>query len=154
MKWFKSYELVPESLHKLRGERSLQLIDKRLMEFLDKLREALGSPITVNTWKQGGQFSQRGLRTREFYKSDKAYQESLSQHKFGRACDFDVKGMTASEVRQWIIGNRNLWWVKGIGFLEDDVNWVHVDFRFINDEDDLWVWSVVTGRTEVYKRSN
>lgn len=152
MKYFKVHELVPESVYKRRGTKAMQLIDTRVQVFLDNLREALGAPITVNTWRSGGCFSQRGLRTREFYKSDQAYIDSLSQHKYGRGVDFDVKGLSVKEVHKWLIENRNLAWVRPVTFVETGVNWVHVDCRFTTEDGDLWLWNVETGKTEVYKR--
>ena len=143
---FKACELVPASVYKDRGERSLQLMDKELLVFIDRLREELGRRITINNWYWGGAFSQRGLRT-----PDSDVYSRYSQHTYGKAIDFDVEGMDAGQVRQWIIDNRHLEWVRPISFIEDGVNWVHVDTRPI-DNDQLWVWHVKTNKTKVYER--
>ena len=63
-KYFKAYELVPEKLYKLRGEKALELLDRELLVALDYVREKLGK-VTVNTWKSGGVFQYRGIRTPE-----------------------------------------------------------------------------------------
>ncbi len=147
MKHFKVQELVSESVYNVRGERSIQLIDNRITTFLDELREALQASITCNDWLWGGKYSWRGLRT-----SDSEDFSQYSQHTFGRAIDFKVKGMSAEEVRQWIIKNRNLWWVKPISFIEGEVSWVHVDVRNLGS-DDIWLWGKKSKETTVYKRS-
>ena len=75
--------------------------------------------IGVNNWHEGGPFSQRGFR------DDPATGSTFSQHRFGRALDFDVVGMAADEVRSWILNH-----VKELPFItrmERDVNWVHID---------------------------
>lgn len=146
MKYFKVQELVDKSTWEARGERSIQLIDKAIPMFLDNLREALGRPITINNWHIGGDFNWRGLRT-----PDSPWYSTYSQHSFGRGLDFDVKGMSAEEVRQWLIKNRNLEWVKCITFIEGGTNWVHVDIRGGTNED-LWLWDVNTNETEIFKK--
>ncbi len=148
MKYFKTQEVVSESTYNTRGERSLQLVDSRIQTFLDNLREALGRPITCNDWLWGGKFQWRGLRT-----SESEDFSQWSQHTFGRAIDFTVKGMTAQEVRDWIIQNRDLWWVKPITFLEEGkfVTWVHCDTR-AGTNGNLWVWNIDNGKTKVFKR--
>ncbi|WP_347368006.1 D-Ala-D-Ala carboxypeptidase family metallohydrolase [Vibrio vulnificus] len=142
-KYFKAYELVPADIFNKRGEAALELIDPRLLITLDQLREKLQKPITINNYKWNGAFSQRGLRSRSFYKSDKDYQDSLSQHKYGRAVDFDVKGMTAQQVREFIHANRSMF--PYITFIETDVNWVHVDVR----NGDYRIWSPTRGFVNV-----
>ncbi len=148
MKYFKIQEFVSECVYKLRGERSVQLIDNRIMKFMDGLREALGKPITCNNWHVGGDYQWRGLRNPR-----SAWYSEFSQHTQGRAIDAKIKGMSAEEVRQWIIDNRNLEWVKPITFLEagKTVTWLHADVRS-GTNGDLWVWDKDTGKTTVYQR--
>lgn len=51
----------------------------------------------------------------------------VSPHMTGQSVDFDVQGLIAEEVRQWIIKNQNL--LPYPIRLEDDDNWVHLDTR-------------------------
>lgn len=142
---FTACEFVPKSIYNLRGEKAVQLMDKEVLVFIDKLRDVLGKRITINDWKWGGQFSQRGLRT-----SESRYFKPFSQHTFGKALDFDVEGMTAKEVRKWIIEHCELEWIKPITFIEDGVSWVHIDTRpTIGDR--LVVWNVRTGDSKCYR---
>ena len=139
-KYFKLHELVSKSDYDSLGEKCWDLLDERALRTLDALREDLGRPITINTWKTNGQFSWRGYRSRAYYKSDAEYIKSRSQHKFGRAFDFDVKGMSAEDVRQYIYKNKSKF--PHISFIEADVNWVHFDTRNCQE---ITAWSPKTG---------
>jgi hypothetical protein len=146
LKNFATHEFVPKSTYIARGEKAIELMDRELLIFIDKLREALDKPITINNWKWGGTFSFRGLRTEE-----SEFYSRYSQHSYGKALDFDVQGMSGEEVRQWIIKNRELAWVKPITFIEDAVNWVHVDTR-PTENDGLIVWNPKTGAVKTHSR--
>ncbi|MEL4402212.1 D-Ala-D-Ala carboxypeptidase family metallohydrolase [Shewanella algae] len=124
-KHFKIYELVDRKTYNDRGEKAWQLFDPRLLKLLDQLRELFDAPITINNWYWGGQFSNRGLRT-----SASPYYRPYSQHSFGRAVDFDVKGLTADQSREKIIEwfNNGILEIDSIT-LELGVNWVHLDVR-------------------------
>ena len=124
MKHFKMYELVDEDVYNIHGEGSERFFDPRLLIAIDKLREELKKPITINTWKHGGRFSQRGLRHNMSHIVKNKKRIYLSGHVLGKAVDFDVKGMSSEEVRQWIKDND----IFDFGIrLEKDVNWVHLD---------------------------
>ena len=144
LKYFTVQELVPKEVFLARGVKAIELMDKELLVFIDKLREVLGKPITINTWNAGGVFSYRGLRTIEC-----PQYSAYSQHTYGKALDFDVAGMSAHEVREWIIANKNLDWVKPISFIEDNVNWVHVDTRPSVDGT-LVLWDPKTNKVKTY----
>ena len=147
MEHFKTQEIVCRRTYEHRGERSLQLMDNRITNFIDHLREALKKPITVNDWVWGGINQYRGLRD-----SGSDVYSQYSQHTYGRAIDFTVKGMTSESVRQWIIANRELDWIKPISFIEDGVSWVHCDVRDISSSD-LWLYDVHTKENLIYKRN-
>lgn len=117
---FKIWELVPEELMTLPEEYLWELFDANLLIVIDRLREILNRPITVNNWKSGGEFKWRGYRTNSCKIGAKK-----SMHRSGRGVDFDVKGMTAEEVRQYIIKNQKLF--PEIGRMEAKVTWVHID---------------------------
>lgn len=123
-KYFHIKELVGRRTFKKFGERSWRFLDYRLLYTLLIIRENLDLPITVNKGKR----QQRGLRTivqqmiKNYFYKDKLY---VSAHLLGKAVDFDVKGMTAHEVRKWIIQNKDLFPFKIR--LENNVSWVHLD---------------------------
>lgn len=123
-KYFGIHELVGKRTHKRFGERGWRFLDYRLLYALLIIREGLDRSITVNS---GGR-QQRGLRTivqqmiKNYFYKDKLY---LSAHLLGKAVDFDVKGMSAWQVRMWILSHKELFPFKIR--LEDKVNWVHLD---------------------------
>lgn len=130
---FRIQELVGKRTYKKHGDRAWKFFSFRLLHTLWILRKEIGRPITINTWHKGGRFSQRGLRTnvqdifRGFFMSLRLY---LSAHVLGEAIDFDVEGMTAEEVRNWIIRNQSKFPYKIR--LEHKKNgkpikWVHLD---------------------------
>ncbi len=137
-RFFKAQELVPPSIYKQRGERSLSLIDDRVLITLDQLRRVLG-PCTVNDWCFGGRFEQSGLRTDEC----KAYSPT-SQHTFGRAMDCKFRDHTAEEVRQFVINSKETF--PFITFIEADVSWFHFDVR---NGERLTLWSPDTGQSQI-----
>lgn len=128
MKCFGIKELVCPHVYEKWGERAWQFLDDRMLANLLFVREGIGKPIVVNNWAKGGQYSQRGLRCNTcqlvIEKTDlrKVY---LSQHIFGKAVDFNVVGMDAESVRQWIKAHE-----AELPYpcrLEEGVSWVHLD---------------------------
>lgn len=113
------------------GSDSRWFIDQRLIDIVQYIRTKTGKPITINDWFHGGRFKNRGLRN--FTSSTGAI---YSQHKFGKALDFVVSGMSADEVREKILGE----WKEdlmelGLTAIEAGVSWVHIDIRNTGKED-------------------
>jgi len=119
---FKTEEFVPESIFAARGEKSLELMDARILYTADCLREFLGVPLIINTWLWNGSTQYRGFRPQGI-----GVGSALSQHKYGRALDFVSKKMTAEQMRLKILECSKLF--PYITFMENKVNWVHVDNR-------------------------
>ena len=132
---FKISELVhPDTLAKYGEARCWEFLDPMLIRNLQWIREQLGKSIKVN---DGGQFKNRGLDPKKAYGG---YRTGMSQHVFGRGIDFDVKGMTAVEVREWLEENYqdlpepNItleYTLKG-----KPISWVHMDIRPRAEGDD------------------
>ena len=119
-KHFVTQELVDKETYELLGENSLKLFNQDLLKDLDTLREELGKSIIINNWHKDGMYSQRGFR------SAKSKVGGLgSQHRLGNAFDLTITGMSAEEVRQFIVANKDKF--VAINRLEADVNWNHVD---------------------------
>jgi len=115
--YFQWHELVPSAEYK---DYWLYLIDDRLLMSLDAIREHYKRPVTVNNWFRGGKFSNRGLRP-----MNSSVGAKFSQHKYGRAADFDVDGIPARKVRDDIKAGL----FPLITCIEDNVSWVHIDVR-------------------------
>lgn len=106
-RYFKIQEFVSKRVYNKYGEGAWQFICPRLLHTLLIIREGLGKPITINNWHAGGKFSQRGLRSNMSSIFKNKFQKGvmyLSAHTMGKAIDFTVKDMTASEVRDWLEG--------------------------------------------------
>ena len=109
------------------GELSIWFIDPRLVTLAQFMRERLGKPCTINNWHGGGQYNYSGFRP-----PDCPIGATLSQHRFGRAMDLKVSGMTADEVRDDIIGNFDIYRKVGLTTIEDGdyaPTWCHIDIR-------------------------
>jgi len=134
MKTIKDYfiiqELVDPTVYNKYGEMSWKFIDDRLLECLLIVRQELNAPISINNWFYGGNFTQRGLRHNMSPLVSTKNKLYLSAHIFGKAVDFDVSGMTAVDVRKWIVDNPKKFPYKIR--LERNLNgkpitWVHLD---------------------------
>lgn len=128
-RYFTLHELVDRPTYEKYGAFAWNFFDTRMLENLFAIRDKIiKKPMTINNWHMGGKFSQRGLRTNlspEVLAKTNENKLSMSAHSTGKGLDFDVKGMTAEEVRQEIAKNaaKLPYPVR----LEADVNWVHCD---------------------------
>ncbi|HAQ19615.1 MAG TPA: hypothetical protein DCR40_10350 [Prolixibacteraceae bacterium] len=116
-------EYIPKDLYLKYQDKPhilIGLLDNRLIEADQKLREVFGS-VTINNWWNGGQRNWSGLRTPE-----SPDYSPTSQHSFGRASD-KLFSVPAEEVRKYI---QEHWHELGITCIEDGVSWVHSDVRF------------------------
>lgn len=127
-KHFKKEELAPKELcDKYTSVEIFAMFDPNILMFADRLRDDLGKAITVNNWNIGGKFSQRGIRT------DNTVGATRSPHRIiptlGQllccALDFDVEGMSAKEVRNYLKLNQKKY--PEVRRCENSTNWVHVD---------------------------
>lgn len=122
-KYFDIRELVPEAVYEARGEKAWQLIDPRLIENADALREKLNVPLTCNNWHTGGPRDQSGLRV-----PGQSYYKPFSQHSFGRAMDL-VCGIPAAQIRE-MIKSEIIVLPHPATFEEGDkITWLHMDTR-------------------------
>lgn len=123
-------ELVCLEVYNKYGETAWEFFDPRLLETLDWLRESLKRKIYINNWSAGGNFSQRGLRCNicDLVKVKTVKNQIyMSSHVLGKAIDFDVEGMTAQEVCDWILVHQSD--LPYSICLEGEVSWVHLDMR-------------------------
>ncbi len=127
--YFKIEELVSKQVLLKYGEkRCWFFFDPRILELLLWVRVEINNPITINNWSFGGFFSQRGLRENTcsiVMSKNINNQIYLSAHVLGMAFDFDVKGMSAEQVRKWLKDNKEN--APHSFRLEEKVNWVHID---------------------------
>lgn len=134
--FFSIWEFVGPKTYKKHRNRSWKFFSFRLLHTMYILRKHIDKPITVNDWYWGGIYSQRGLRTnlQQIFKN--AFKRALlylSGHVLGMAVDFQVEGMTAKEVRKWIVDNQHLFPYKIRLELTNngkEITWIHLDVIF------------------------
>lgn len=147
-KYFDIRELVSKQVYQKHKERAWMFLDVQLLECLLIVRTKLNKPIRINTWHVGGVHTQSGLRDntqsifRKFFNLGKLY---LSAHVMGKAIDFSVEGMTACEVRAWIVENEHLFPCKIR--LERNLNrkpigWVHLDVFQLESNPKIYLFDV------------
>ena len=136
-KHFITQEFVDKNTYSIRGEDSINNIDTRMLITMDRIREYFDKPITINNWKWGGDRSWSGLRT----KDSKNFSQ-YSQHTFGRAIDFVMKGISAQEVRDEIKSHQDNKAFEFITRMEefDGMQWIHIDCKNWNREDGIYVF--------------
>ena len=122
-KYFKIHELVPPKLYKKRGKKAWYLIDPRLVETIDTIKELFpkGS-MSINDYFWGGKRTQSGIRL-----GSSKYYSNSSLHSYGMAIDAVFSKYDVEKVRQFIIDNPDKFpHIKGI---ETGISWLHIDVR-------------------------
>lgn len=102
-------------------------IDPKLVAIAEFIREEFELPMTINNWHKGGKFQERGYRVPTTQTGAR-----YSQHKFGRAIDFNIQGIPPQEVAEWI--KASFAYLKPLGLTtiehpDDTPTWTHIDVR-------------------------
>jgi len=131
IKHFKVNELVPKEIYAMYGDGAVQFLDIKAVRVIEFLRKDLGKPVYVNNWDSGGLRQESGYRVPNTKTGGK-----LSQHKFGRAFDVRVEGMTPQEVYDYILANESKYLAAGLTCMENikfTPTWNHLDTRAVLD---------------------
>lgn len=120
---FRPEEFVPPEIFQKLGNQSLLVMDYRILKTADTIRDVFGK-VTINNWFWGGQRRYSGFRHAACVVG-----AVYSQHRFGRAVDCILDGVSAEEARKAILKNPGRF--PYITVLEDRVDWLHVDCRAI-----------------------
>jgi len=126
-KYFKAEELLPE------GETNVKLIDQKLLDLIDEIRELLGVPCSINNYASGGDRQWCGLRTKKC-----TIGAPKSKHKLGQAADMHPSGMSAEVARAKVKEAVAAGKLKNLGGVELGVSWLHVDVRSRINNEVLW----------------
>lgn len=126
-KYFKAEELLP------RGETDITLIDEKLLDLIDEIRELLGVPCTINNYASGGDRQWCGLRTEKC-----TIGAPKSKHRLGQAADMHPSGMSAEVARAKVKEAVAAGKLKNLGGVENAVNWLHVDCRERKNGEVVW----------------
>lgn len=126
---FRGYEFVPPEVYAALGERVFQyIIDVRTQVTADQLRKFFGVPVLINDWwwKKRQGISRRRWKTMRGYRPPRSRTGArYSQHRFGRAFDCTIVGVSATQARDVIINHASKF--PYITRIEDNVEWLHVD---------------------------
>lgn len=126
-KHFTIQEFVYPEAYEKYGEKSIDLIDKRLIYIAEFLREDIGLPVTINDWHIGGQFHESGLRD-----PNTKTGSPLSAHKKGKAIDPKVKGWDGKMWYDYVRRNAAKLYALGLRRIEDRkiaTTWCHMDTK-------------------------
>jgi hypothetical protein len=122
-------EFIDPTTYAARGEKSIALMDHRMIIFAQWLRETLGKPITINNWATGGQYRESGLRVFNTTTGAK-----WSQHKFGRAVDIKCAAATPKQLFSVIKAHEDYLIKRQICTTIENIDltpkWLHCDCRF------------------------
>lgn len=130
-------EFVPQDVFVKFQEKSIWFIDRRIILLAEFIRSRFGKPLIINNWSSGGKYQYRGFRPRS-----SNIGAEFSQHRMGRAVDFNVMTKEAGEVSEEIIKNFIIYKKAGLTTIEDPlftINWTHVDIRDTNSDELLIV---------------
>lgn len=111
-KHFKPEEYLP------RGFTDTSVMDWRILEIADTIRELIDLPITINA--DGRNWC--GYRT-----PDCKIGAPKSMHKLGKALDLHCSSMTAEDMRKLILKACEQGAMPNLGRIEADVSWCHID---------------------------
>ena len=133
--YFTIEELIDQNTFNRDGSSSWRYFTTELLETILFIRINLDKSMTINNWKWGGQFSQRGLRNNIcsiVMKKTQSGQLYTSAHTLGAGVDFDVKGMSADAVRDWLLHNEaslphKIRLEHKFTNTGQSINWVHLD---------------------------
>lgn len=126
-KHFSIEEFVPKPIFDRYMANSKWFIDPKLVAIAEFIREEFELPMTINNWHKGGKFQERGYRVPTTQTGAR-----YSQHKFGRAIDFNIQGIPPQEVAEWI--KASFAYLKPLGLTtiehpDDTPTWTHIDVR-------------------------
>lgn len=121
-KHFSIKEYVPPDIYNELGDGAIVLLDDRLLRSDDAIREFFGKAVTINNWHLDGRRMFSGYRP-----PDCRIGARYSQHRFGRASDKIISGISADEARKAILKNRKAFPL--IRSMELGVSWLHTDCR-------------------------
>ena len=135
-KYFKIYELVDIDTYTHLGEEAWELVDDRLIQTIDKLKEVFNNgTITINNYKWKGNRKWSGLRTKDSKYYSETSMHSLSKNSDNtltfKAVDCIFSHYSVKEVREYILSHQDEFThIKRI----EVANWLHCDLKETNKD--------------------
>ncbi|MGL5714922.1 MAG: hypothetical protein ACRCX2_18035 [Paraclostridium sp.] len=132
-KYFKIQELVCNHMYSQYGDRCWEFLDENFLISLDKFREIVGAPLTINNYSYNGTYKESGKRCplcHEIKKHNNNGKCGMSAHIASNAADIKCKTKTPSELCKIALDNQAI--LTGFKRIEDlsaTPTWFHVDSR-------------------------
>jgi len=124
---FRLEEFIDPVTFAEKGELAFTLIDPRIVDIAEFLRNSIGHPVIINNWHTGGQYKESGLR-----RMDSPTGAKRSAHKEGKAIDCKVPGLSASEVYDFVLRHESAFYDVGVRQMESiefTKTWTHLSTR-------------------------
>jgi len=126
-------EFIPKEIYERFANHSKWFIDPRLVSLAQFVRDYFDKSVTINNWIFGGSRNYSGFRP-----PNTTIGAVYSQHRFGRAIDPIIKGISPDEVRATIRKDKDLFFQAGLRCVEENTpSWTHLDIR--NEKKIIWV---------------
>ncbi len=126
-KYFVLQEFINPNDFAEHKEKSIELIDERLVKIADFIREKTGKPVTINNWHTGGTYKESGLR-----EANTTTGAKKSAHKIGKAIDVKVVGMLGKDWYEFVKKYAKELYQLGARRIEDKslaTTWLHIDTK-------------------------
>lgn len=119
-------EVVSQDVYNKFGINAVWFLDHRIINVVEWLRVYFNKPVILNNWYNGGKIEHAGYRT-----PDCRIGAKFSQHKFGRALDFNIQDFQPEVIRNFIRKQFPMLRNLGLSAMEKDTpSWVHIDCRY------------------------
>lgn len=126
-KYFVLQEFINPNDFEAHKENSIDLIDPKIVQIANFLREDIGKPVTINNWHTGGSYKESGLREKNTKTG-----ALKSAHKDGKAIDPKVVGMLGNDWYEYVKKNAKKLYQLGLRRIEDRkiaTTWCHMDTK-------------------------
>lgn len=130
-------EFVSRHIFTAMRANSIRLLDQTILDIAQGVRNWYDAPIVINNWHNAGTFQNRGFRA-----ANSTVGATYSQHKFGRAIDINVRGITPQRMYKDIMDDKKYFMDIGVTCIEDIAHtptWIHLDCRITNLLNDILI---------------
>lgn len=134
---FELIEFIDPVTYSNFADNSIWFIDQRLINVAEAFRVIVNKPVIINDWHIHGKYKESGLRTFNTTTGSK-----YSQHRYGRAADLKVKGMTGQQLFNVAKANWDMLKEFGLTTVENPQatpTWLHCDTRQWQDTTELHI---------------
>ena len=142
-KYFRLEEYLDKKTFQTRGWAGSTLLCPRMLYANYEIREYLGDGylMVINDWlwKEEDFFEYRAYRPLDY-----RYGAEYSQHRFGRASDFDIyksgTRIAPKDVQEIILDLKKKGSLSAISAMEVGENWTHIDCRFSRNPSKIMIF--------------